>query len=336
MRRRSSGRARGEVVVVAASCVVLLGGCGGLTGSAVSEPTGSASVAPTRTTAPEATTLEPVMSPSAQVLGTSVPAAPAPTESTASTASSPVATPARTSPPPSTPTSAKPTSAPVTPSPVMPSPVTPPPTTAPPTTPTPAPRTTLQIGDRGPTVLHLQERLSELGYWLGTPDGTFGGLTQQAVFALQKAAGIGRDGVVGPTTTAALEAGVRPDSRAGGTGVEIDLDRQLLLVVRDGTVTRILNTSTGNGEQYVSRGTTKIARTPTGAFAVYRQVDALDVAELGELYRPKYFYKGWAVHGSTSVPPYPASHGCARLTNAAMNMIWAQAYLTIGTPVTVY
>lgn len=194
----------------------------------------------------------------------------------------------------------------------------------------------LQIGDRGPTVRHLQERLSELGYWLGTPDGAFGGLTQQAVFALQKAAGIGRDGVVGPRTEAALAAGVRPDSRAGGTGVEIDLDRQLLLIVRDGAVTRVLNTSTGNGERYVSRGTTKTARTPTGTFAVYRQVDALEVAELGELYRPTYFYKGWAVHGSASVPPRPASHGCARVTNPAMNMIWAQGYLTVGTTVTVY
>lgn len=185
-------------------------------------------------------------------------------------------------------------------------------------------------------MLALQERMSDLGYWLGAPDGVFGGLTQQAVFAVQKAAGIGRDGVVGPKTRAALAAGTRPGSRVGGTGIEIDLDRQLLLVVRDGVVTRILNTSTGNGEEYVSSGTTKIARTPTGSFAVYREVDALEVAELGELYRPKYFYKGYAVHGSPSVPPYAASHGCARVTNAAITMIWNRGYLDIGTPVTVY
>lgn len=203
-------------------------------------------------------------------------------------------------------------------------------------TPTPPPRTTLELGDRGPAVLALQERLSSLGYWLGRPDGHFGGLTQQAVFALQKAAGLGRDGVVGPRTTAALDSGVRPSSRSGGTGVEIDLDRQLLLIVRDGVVVRVLNTSTGNGERYVSRGTSKVARTPTGAFAVYHQVDALEVAELGELYRPKYFYKGWAVHGSSSVPPYPASHGCARVTNAAMNMMWAEGQLPMGMPVVVY
>ena len=31
-----------------------------------------------------------------------------------------------------------------------------------------------QLGDSGRSVLDLQERLTSLGYWLGTPDGTFG------------------------------------------------------------------------------------------------------------------------------------------------------------------
>lgn len=209
--------------------------------------------------------------------------------------------------------------------------------TSPTETPTPTPtRTSLQYGDRGDTVLQLQQRLSELGYWLGTPDGHFGGLTQQAVFAYQKAAGLSRDGVVGPKTLAALESGIRPKARIGGTGVEIDLSRQLLLIVRDGAVVGILNTSTGNGQPYVSRGTEKIARTPTGSFAVYHQVNATEEAELGTLYRPKYFYRGYAVHGSPSIPPFPASHGCARVSNSAMNMLWDSGYLSMGTPVTVY
>ena len=29
-----------------------------------------------------------------------------------------------------------------------------------------------------------------------------------------------------------------------------------------------------------------------------------------------YFFKGWAIHGSPSVPAYPASHGCVRISNA--------------------
>jgi len=312
---------------VAAGVALALSGCGGLVGDGLAAPNGSQTVAPvpTRTSSTESTPVPPAASPSTQLPSTSA--------STSSSTSSPAATPSPTS--STTASTPSATTAPTTPSTTASTPST---TTAPapPQTPTPPPRTTLLLGDRGPAVLALQERLSDLGYWLGTPDGVFGGLTQQAVFAVQKAGGIGRDGVVGPKTKAALEAGVRPASRVGGTGVEIDLDRQLLLIVRDGAVIRILNTSTGNGEEYVSRGTTKIARTPTGSFAVFREVDALEVAELGELYRPKYFYRGWAVHGSTSVPPYPASHGCARVTNAAINMIWAQGYLDIGTPVTVY
>ena len=43
------------------------------------------------------------------------------------------------------------------------------------------------------------------------------------------------------------------------------------------------------------------------------------------LWRPRYFNGGIAVHGSPSIPAYPASHGCARVSNAAMDMIWARA-----------
>ncbi len=92
----------------------------------------------------------------------------------------------------------------------------------------------MRYGDQGKDVLALQKKLSGLGYWLGEPDGSFGSLTQQAVFALQKAAGISRDGVVGPRTKKALEQGVRPRNQLSGSGVEIDIDRQLILVVRGG------------------------------------------------------------------------------------------------------
>ena len=120
-------------------------------------------------------------------------------------------------------------------------------------------------------MLALQQRLTELGYWLGTPDGSFGSLTQQAVWAFQKSAGLKRDGVVGPRTTRALEAGIRPRATLAGDGVEIDLGRQLLLVVRGGEVRTILNTSTGSGEEYTSTsGNRAIASTPRGRFTVYR------------------------------------------------------------------
>jgi lipoprotein-anchoring transpeptidase ErfK/SrfK len=182
----------------------------------------------------------------------------------------------------------------------------------------------------------VQQRLTDLGYWNGTPDGQYGGLTSQAVMALQKAAGLGRDGVFGPSTRAALKAGVRPVSRIGGTGIEVDKARQLLLVVRGGAVTMILNTSTGSGQPYESKGIQYTATTPAGSYTVFRSVDHLDKGPLGDLWRPRYFNGGIAVHGAASVPGYPASHGCARVTNAAMDMIWATDTMPIGSRVVVY
>ena len=216
------------------------------------------------------------------------------------------------------------------------------PTTTPTATPSPSPsptrtRTSLLRGDSGPKVLALQKRLSELGYWLGEPDGSFGSLTQQAVFALQKAAGISRDGVVGPRTRRALDAGVRPTVTLSGDGVEIVLGRQLLVVVRDGRARTILNTSTGNGEEYITTGGNRaIATTPKGSFTVERAVDGQVTNSLGQLYRPRFFLRGYAVHGSPNIPPWPASHGCARLSNPAIDMIWAADLMPIGSRVVVW
>jgi len=144
--------------------------------------------------------------------------------------------------------------------------------------------------------------------------------------AFQKHAGLGRDGIVGPATAAALAAGVRPTaSTTAGHAVEIDLERQLLLIVDDGLVTATFDTSTGR----------HAGSTPRGTFAVVRQIDGYRRSELGLLYRPKYFVGGVAIHGYTSVPPYPASHGCVRVTYPAMDHIWAAGLAPIGTPVVV-
>jgi peptidoglycan hydrolase-like protein with peptidoglycan-binding domain len=212
------------------------------------------------------------------------------------------------------------------------------PTAKPTPTPKPTPKEgdTLKPGDSGAYVRQVQQRLSALGYWNGSADGSYGGLTSQAVMALQKAAGLGRDGVYGPATRRALQNGVRPQSRTGGTGIEIDKARQLLLVVRGGQVTMILNTSTGSGERYTSEGSTRIATTPAGTFSTFRSVDHLDNGPLGALWRPRYFNGGIAVHGAAYVPGYPASHGCARVSNPAMDMIWANNIMPIGGRVTVY
>jgi peptidoglycan hydrolase-like protein with peptidoglycan-binding domain len=256
--------------------------------------------------------------------------------------STPSPVPTRTPSPSPSPTSTTPAPEPTAPAPVpapAPAPVEPP---APPAEPAPAPpaeRAELRRGDQGEAVLVLQQRLIDLGYFLPVADGSFGAGTQQAVWALQKAAGLGRDGVVGPATQGALDAGTRPAPRStSGRAIEIDLDSQLLLAVDDGVVTRIVNASSGNGKPYEALGRTQRAVTPTGDYSVIRQIDGMHESslELGSMYRPKYFRGGWAVHGSSSIPPWPASHGCIRVSDAAMDWIWDTWDAPLGTPVLVH
>jgi lipoprotein-anchoring transpeptidase ErfK/SrfK len=101
-------------------------------------------------------------------------------------------------------------------------------------------------------------------------------------------------------------------------------------------VEHVLNTSTGGGYTYTSDGVTAVADTPVGVFNMFRQVNGMVTDSLGQLWRPKFFYRGFAIHGDDSVPPFPVSHGCARVSNDAIDWIWADNLAPIGTKVWVY
>jgi lipoprotein-anchoring transpeptidase ErfK/SrfK len=103
-----------------------------------------------------------------------------------------------------------------------------------------------------------------------------------------------------------------------------------------GVVRRIYSTSTGSGLRYLSGGTWHTALTPSGSFRVFRRVNAWDTGPLGKLYRPQYFNGGIAVHGYTSVPSTPASHGCCRVSLPAMDNLWGASGIQVGTGVLVY
>ncbi|WP_242504399.1 L,D-transpeptidase family protein [Promicromonospora panici] len=197
----------------------------------------------------------------------------------------------------------------------------------------------IAFGESSDRVGDLQQRLQDLGYFVTSVDDSFGGETQQAVFALQKAGGLYRDGVVGDATKAAVDNGVVPQAQtSSGKVLEIDINRQLVLAVEDGQVVKIINASSGNGETYEAKGNTYTAYTPRGSFAVYREENRMysSSLELGDMWRPKFFTGGIAVHGSSSVPAFPASHGCVRVSNSAMNWIWDTWGAPSGTPVVVY
>ena len=196
---------------------------------------------------------------------------------------------------------------------------------------------TLYPGSSGAAVKAAQLRLSALGYWVGTADGRYGPLTTQAVLAVQKTVGLRRTGVLDATTRRILTEGIRPRARTTvGSTFEVDLHRQLLFVVVNGRTRWAFNTSTGNGQVYYLYGRRYIAATPRGHFRFVRQVNRADYGPLGALWRPKYFYQGYAVHGAASVPAYPASHGCVRLSDPAMNYLWAYGLAPLGHPVWIY
>ncbi|MEX2621282.1 MAG: cell wall-binding repeat-containing protein [Egibacteraceae bacterium] len=188
------------------------------------------------------------------------------------------------------------------------------------------PRSTLSLGDQGGEVIRLQELLGANRFWVGPVDGVYGTLTHQAVMAVQKTHGLTPDGVYGPVTRGVLESGPAPPTPRTTTGLvyEVDLARGILMVVADGSVAYIMNTSAGHGRVYEFEGATFRADTTTGRHRVTRQIDGVREAARGRLWRPKYYddSRGIAIHGSSSVPAHHASAGCIRLTNAAMDFLW--------------
>ena len=200
---------------------------------------------------------------------------------------------------------------------------------------------TLDIGrgDFGPTVRDLQDRLTELGYWLGTADGEYGSLTSQAVMAFQKYEGLPRTGSVDQATRDRLTTAGRPRPKhlRSGRYVEIDKSRQVMMFIVDGRVEWLMNTSTGTEDYYWHDGQRKLAHTPEGTFEFFRQIDGMRHAPLGQMWRPKYFTSaGHAIHGSTSIPAHPASHGCARLSYPAIDFVWSAGLAPLGTTLFVY
>jgi peptidoglycan hydrolase-like protein with peptidoglycan-binding domain len=205
------------------------------------------------------------------------------------------------------------------------------PTRAP--SPTAAPKPALPTYD----VKAVQRQLTDQHYFAGAIDGTRGSQLRSAVMAFQKVNGLGVDGSIGPATLAALKAPRVPVLRGsgGGTRVEVDLTRQVLYVVKGGVIARILPVSSGNGKTYLTKsGSTATALSPVGKYVIQRRIIGERHAELGTLYDPQYFYRGWAIHGSNSVPAYPASHGCTRVTRPDAKYLLG--VLSVGTPVYFY
>lgn len=192
--------------------------------------------------------------------------------------------------------------------------------------------------ERGATnnlVLNAQIQLANKGFYRGSLDGTYGAQTAQAVMALHKYLGLERTNRWQTEDWQYLRMLDPIKAETESTSkVEVDLTRQLLFYQGRDRL-EIIPISSGNGKTYTNKtGGKSRARTPTGKFRFYYHINGLRRSYLGSLWRPWYFRGGYAIHGSASVPAYPASHGCIRVPNWEAN--WLHDHLEIGMGVHIY
>lgn len=184
----------------------------------------------------------------------------------------------------------------------------------------------LKLGSHGARVTALQQRLVELHYLpRGAVDGIYGMRTWHAVVAFEGWRSLPRDGVAGARVQTLLRTAIPPHPwKHLRSALLLDLHRQVLLVVKKGRTARAVHVSSA-APGY---------RTPTGSYHVYRR-ERMSWSVPYQVWMPHalYFTGGYAVHGFSSVPAYPASHGCVRMPLADAPSVYAAAPL--GTPVLV-
>jgi hypothetical protein len=173
----------------------------------------------------------------------------------------------------------------------------------------------------------IQQRLIDLGFM--APSGLTGTVdlqTSTAVLGFEKWANLPRDGVLGVSTLDQLERATRPEPRLRmpGRRIEVQLRRQLALLIEDNRVVRAVHISSGSG-----------GRTPTGSFRVYRK-ERYSWSVPFKVWLPwaSYFTGGIAFHEYPVVPTYAASHGCVRVNQYDAQMLFG--FAEQGTPVDVF
>jgi len=184
-------------------------------------------------------------------------------------------------------------------------------------------------------IKEAESRLSNMGYWTGPLDGVLDTATRSALIAFQKWEGRAVTGELTLDELEAIRTSAAPKAREPGyEHVEVDLDRQVLLLINDEGGVRVLSVSTGSGKEFVEEGQTSISYTPRGRFLVYEKESGWKNGPLGSTYYANFISGGVAIHGSRNVPNSPASHGCIRIPMFAAREV--SKLLRVGTIVLVY
>jgi len=159
----------------------------------------------------------------------------------------------------------------------------------------------LRQGDRGRAVALFSKLLRKQGYH-PPPGRRFSSATGRAVLAYRKVNRMPRTERATPGIFERLVRGkgeFKLRHRGAGRHVEVDVDRQVMVLAAKGKPQHIFPISSGHPS------------TPSdhGRFRFYRRQPGYNSVRM---YYSVYYNRGEAIHGYDPVPTYPASHGCVR------------------------
>ena len=158
-----------------------------------------------------------------------------------------------------------------------------------------------------------ERTLKQQGYDVREVDGKVDRLSIWAIYAFEKVAGRSANGTFGDDEWAAMLRNPRVKVRRPdlpSKHIEINLGKQLIMLVENGRVRNHLHTSTGKSSTPTVRGT----------FTVYEKRPYYQTHN--RMYWSIFFYGGYAIHGYPEIPTYPASAGCARTFNGNQDFIY--------------
>jgi lipoprotein-anchoring transpeptidase ErfK/SrfK len=132
-----------------------------------------------------------------------------------------------------------------------------------------------------------------------------------------------RPGVAGAETQKVLATATRPTvaKPTKGKHIEVDIEKQVLLLENGDKVLSAIHVSTGAA-----------GNTPRGSYSIIRKENPSWVPKFKIwLAYTSYFVGGFALHEYPDVPGYPASHGCVRISSPFSAGVYE--FASYGTPI---
>ena len=176
---------------------------------------------------------------------------------------------------------------------------------------------------KGKVTRFFNRSLQAQGFHTGTKGrrATLG--TRLAIKAFRKTNGMGRSQRYRPAVFRKLlqGGGAFKPRYDDGRHVEVDISRQVMSLIQGDTPKHTFHVSSGAGGTPTIRGKYRFNRREAG----YNNV---------RMYFSVYFRGGYAIHGYSGVPNYPASHGCVRNPIPFSRFIYN--WVDIGMPIYIY